>query len=163
MAYSDVYNSILVSNDARGRRRGGIIDGTPKPGTVMQLKANTVAVNGKWTYEVYNRAADGDRPQGAIWVLLEDYLQGRTITDAYVTGTLGQLYSPLPGDKLLMIIGDVSGTGDDHTIGEILMIDDGTGELVVTTGSPETECFMLLEVITDPTADTLGLCEFTGF
>lgn len=157
------FNSILVSNDPRGRRFGGIVDGTPKPGTVMQVKANTTPVNGKYTFEVYNRDSDGDRPRGPIIVLLEDYLQGRTITDAYVSGTLGQFYIPLPGDELVMIIGDVSGTGDTHALGEILMVDDGTGELVATTGSIEAEPFILMEAIsTAPTEDTWAYTWFAG-
>mgnify|MGYP001309136796 CR=1 FL=1 len=140
MPLRDTYNTIIVSQEPRGRFREAIIDGTPKPGTVMQLKSAVDQVNGKFTYEVYNRDADGDRPKGAIWVLLENKLQGKGITDAYVSGTLGQLYCPLPGDELLMLVGDVSGTGDDHAIGDIM-----------------------LEAATDPTADALMLCEFTGF
>ena len=72
------------------------------------------------------------------------------------------LYCPLPGDELLMLVGDVSGTADDHTIGEILMVDDGTGELVTTTGSPENEHFVCLEAAADPTADALMHCMFAG-
>jgi hypothetical protein len=157
MAEKDIYNTILCTNDPRGRFFDGYIDGTPKPGTVMQIKAATAKVGGRWTWEVYNRDADGDNPQGPIVVLLEDHLQGKGVGDAYVSGTLGRLYVPLPGDELLMLLGDVSGTGDDHTIGEILMVDDGTGKLVVTTGSPENEHFVCLEAVTDPTADTLAL------
>jgi hypothetical protein len=129
----------------------------------MQIKSGVAAVNGKWTWEVYNRDADGDRPKGPLAVLMEDYLQGSGIETAYASGKLGQLYIPLSGDELLMVLGDVSGTGDDHTIGEILMVDDGTGKLIATTGSPETEPFVCMETITDPTADTLALVMFSGF
>ena len=159
----DVFNSILITNDARGRRLGGIISGTPLPGTIMQIKASTEPVNGKYTFEVYNRDADGNHPQGPIWVLLEDYLQGQTIDDAYVDGSLGQLYSPLPGDNMLCIIQDVGGTSSDsHAIGEILMVDDGTGELIATTGTPETEMFVLKETLAGLTADVLGHVEYSG-
>src|SRR3990172_2324427 len=112
MAQSFTIGSILATTDGRGRKFGGIIDGTPKPGTVMQVKAATEPVNGKYTWEVYNQAADGNMPQGPITVLLEDYLQGKTISDAYVSGTLGNLYCPLAGDMLLMLMLDVAGTGD---------------------------------------------------
>ena len=60
------------------------------------------------------------------------------------------------------LIGDVAGTGDDHAFGDILMVDDGTGELIATTGTPESEPFMLMEVITDPTADTLARVIYSG-
>lgn len=153
MAQSDVYNTIIVSVNPRGRQFDGIIVGTPKPGVVLQIKTGTEPVGGKHSWVPYARDADGDRPRGPIAILCEDHLQGKGITDAYVTGTIGQLYCPLPGDELLMQLQDVSGTGDAHTIGEILMIDSSTGQLLITTGSPETESFVCLETIAAPTAD----------
>jgi hypothetical protein len=163
MPKKDTYNTIVCTQEPRGRFKEGIIDGTPYPGTIMQIKAGVEEVGGRFTYEAYNQAADGDRPQGAIYILLEDALQGKTIDDAYVSGTRGFLYAPLPGDELLARLGDVSGTGDAHTIGEKMMVDDGTGELIVTTGTPETEPFCCLETLAAPTADTHVFCEFTGF
>lgn len=151
---------IVIANDPRGRFIEGIIDGTPKPGTVMQIKASTEPVNGRHTWEVYNQAADGN--QALIAVLCEDILNGKTVSDAYVSGTRGRLYIPLPGDDLNMLLADVSGTADDHVIGEKLMVDDGTGKLIATTGTPEAEPFVLMETVTDPTADTLAWCIFTG-
>ena len=162
MPLANRYGSILVTTDGRGRKIGGIIDGTPKPGTVMQVKSSTEPVNGKYTWEAYNRDADGDNPKGPVAVLLEDYLQGRLITDAYVSGTIGQLYIPLAGDMLLMLLADVAGTTtDSHAIGEILMVDDGTGKLLVTTGV-EHEPFVVMETLTGLSADQLCLCMFAG-
>ena len=161
MAQRDVYNTIIVSNDPRGRFFEGIIDGTPKPGTVMQLKAAVEPVNGKHTWEVFNGAADGE--QTLIVVLLEDQLQGIGVGTAYVSGTLGRLYCPLPGDELLMLLLDVAGTGDTRAIGDKYMVDDGTGKLVVTTGSPEAEPFLLLETLSALTADALAHVMFTAY
>lgn len=159
MAASD--NKILLSADPKGRFVEGIISGTPKPGTCMQIKAATEPVNGRFTWEVYNRASDGDRY--LVAVLLEDSLQGKTVSDAYVTGTYGRLYCPVPGDELNMLLQDVAGTGDDHAIGDLLIIDDGTGKLIATTGGPEAEPFIVAETKTDPTADHLTHCIFTGY
>jgi hypothetical protein len=165
MAGRDMYNTIVISPEPRGGRfLGGIIEGTPKPGTVMQIKSATEKVGGKFTWEVYNRDADSNRPKGPLAVLTEDSLQGRGITDAYVTGTWGMLYVPTFGDELLMLVQNVSGT-DTFAIGDILIVDDGTGTLVLTTGSPEIEPFMCAETVaaTAWTADTHLHCFFTGF
>lgn len=151
---------IVASVEPRGRFIEGIISGTPKPGTVMQISAGVEPVNGRLTYAVYDKSADGAR--GQIAVLCEDRLQGKSVSDAYVSGTRGLLYFPLPGDELNMLLADVSGTADDHAIGDALMVDDGTGKLVAVTGTIESEPFVLLETVTDPTADTLALCQYTG-
>lgn len=155
-------NEIIVSMEPRGVFHEGYVSGTPKPGTVMQIQAGTAMDGtGRFTWEVYNAAADGD--QRLIAVLLHDKLQGKLATDAYATGDRCRLYCPLPGEELNMLVADVSGTGDDHTVGEILMVDDGTGKLVATTGTPESEPFICLEATTDPTADALLWCIFTGY
>lgn len=154
------YGVIVVSPEPRGRFVGAIIDGTPKPGTCMTIKAGVAKSNGLFTYEAFNRDADSDR--AAVGILVEDYLQGKLVTDAYVSGTWGQIYFPLPGDELQVLKGDVAGTGDDFTIGQYLIIDDGTGKVIGTTGSPEMEPFVCLEAITDPEADVLVHVMYTG-
>ena len=98
----------------------------------------------------------------SVIVLLPDALQGALYSTAYVSGARGFLYVPRPGEELNMRVADISGTADDHAIGDLLMIDNGTGLLIVTTGSPEAEPFICLEAATDPTAEALLLCQFTG-
>ena len=158
-------NGIIVSAEPRGRFVEGIIASgeTPKPGTIMQIKIATALVGGRWTWEMYNADADGGRPKGPFIVLLPDDLQGKAATVAYAAGDRCFGYIPLAGDELNLLIGDVSGTGDDHTKGEMLIVDDTTGELIATTGTPETEVAMLLETLTDPTADQLAWCIWTGY
>jgi hypothetical protein len=164
MGAAATYNTIVVSENPRGRFFDGIISGTPKPGTVMQVKAATEPVGNKWTWEVYNRDADGNRPQGPLAILREDNILGKGITDAYTTGTMGHLYVPMGGDFLLMLLADVTGTtSDSHTIGEILIVDDGTGLLIATTGTPENEPFVCMETLSGLTADTHALVMFSGF
>lgn len=153
-------SKIILAADPKGVFLEGIVSGTPKPGTCMQIQAATAAVNGRFTYEVYAPGTDGE--QRLVVVLLEDDLQGKLATDAYVTATRCRLYCPAPGEELNMLLADISGTGDDHAVGDMLMIDTGTGKLIVTTGSPEMESFMCLEAATDPTADALYRCMYTG-
>lgn len=160
----DVYDTIVISPEPRGGRFvGGVIDGTPKPGTVMQIKAATAKVGGLFTWEVYNRDASSNRPQGPLGVLCEDRLQGKLITDAYVSGTHGQIYIPTFGDELLMLVKNIAGT-ETFAIGDIMIVEDGSGLLIDTTGSPEIEPFMLAEPDTSVwSADTHMHCFFTGF
>lgn len=154
------FETIVVSGAPAGRFLEGIISGTPKPGTMMQVQAGTAAVNGRMTWEVFNGAADGERTLVAI--LIEDSLQGKTVDDAFVTGTQGRLYCPIPGDELQVLHNNVSGTADDVAIGDKLIVDDGTGKFNVTTGSPESEPFIALEAKVDPTADSLVHVYYTG-
>lgn len=153
-------NEIVLAADPKGRFIEGIIDGTPVPGTCMQIKAGVEPVGGRLTYEVYNTSADGE--QRAVFVLREDHLQGLTKTDAYVSGARGFLYAPAMGEELNMLVANISGTADAFAIGDLLMIDDGTGKLVATTGSPEMESFQVMETVAALSADTHIMCVYTG-
>lgn len=158
-------NEILISAEPNGRFLEGIVYGTPKPGTCMQIKAATEMVNGRFTWEVFNADADGN--QRLVAVLLPDALQGKTFDDAYASGDRCFLYCPLPGDELNMLVTDINtGTSDTFAIGDLLMIDDGTGKLIDTTGSPESESFICLETYADPTSTQTDFwlhCMFTGY
>jgi hypothetical protein len=161
-------NKIVISGAPAGRFLEGIVSGTPKPGTVMQIVAATAMVSGKLTWEVFNRALDGDRPQGPIAVLCEHWQVGKTVEDAYVSGEYCNLYCPIPGDELLMLIQDVAGTTTSGTeakaVGDLMIVDDGTGLLIDTTGTPESEPFVIIEEQAEPiSADALIQCMFTGY
>lgn len=154
-------NKIIVSSQPRGVFETVIIDGTPKPGTCMTMKATAVDGNGHFEFEVFNAdAADGEN--FAVAVLDMDALQGRLATTAYADGELAQVYYPVAGEQLNVLKKDVAGTGDDFLVGSTLIIDDGTGKVILTTGSPEREPFQCLEAITDPTADQLVWVKYTG-
>lgn len=158
-------NEIIVTANPKGNFLEGYIatGETPKPGTVLQIDPTVALKNGRHTWKIYNRDADGNRPVGPLAVLLPDHLQGKTATDAYAASTRCFLYCPLPGDELNMLLLDIAGTGDDHSAGELLIVDDGTGKLIATTGSPECEPFVLLEDVTDPEADTLAWVMYSGY
>lgn len=85
------------------------------------------------------------------------------MTDPYTAGERFFGYVPVAGEEYNLLLANVAGTADDHTKGEMLIADDTTGMFVATTGTPETEMAMLKETITDPTADTLAWCEWTGY
>jgi hypothetical protein len=44
------------------------------------------------------------RPKGPFYVLREDYLQGKTVDDAYAAGDRCFLYVPKPGDELNLLL-----------------------------------------------------------
>ncbi len=158
-------NNILLNDiTAKGVYMEGIIEGTPKPGTVMQIKAATEPIGGRPTWVPYNRDADGNRPQGPLIVLLPDHLQGKIATDAYVTGARGFGYVPQAGEELNMLVANQAGTADAFAIGDLLMVDDTTDNgMLIATSSPETEPFMVMETVAAITEDTLVHCIHTGY
>ena len=159
-------NEIIVSNNPRGVFSEGTLKTgiTPVPGTIMQIDVSAgIDANGRFTYELYDADADGGRPIGPLYVLLPDVNRGKTATEAYADSDHCFLYTPYAGEELNCLVSNLAGTADDHAVGEMLIVDKGTGELIATTGTPESEPFMLLEVITDPIVDTLAHVIYTGY
>lgn len=156
---------ILVTFEADVVREEGIVAAgeTHYPGTIVQKQSATALVGGRHTYELYNADADGARPKGPFYLVLEDAYQGRTVNDPYAAGERLFLAVLRPGLEFNGLLSNLSGTADDHTKGEMLIVDDTTGEFIATTGTPETEVAQLLETVTDPTADTLAWMVWTGF
>lgn len=159
-------NEIVVSANPKGYFQEGFINAgeTPKPGTIMQIDPTQSTVSGRFVWKTYNRDADGDRPLGPMAVLDIDHLQGKTATDAYAAGDRCFLYIPLPGDELNLLWADAdTGTStNDLSAGTIGIVDDGTGKMIATTGSPETEVAVLLEAISNLSSDTLGWSMWSG-
>ena len=153
-------NGIIVSSDPKGVFLEGTVDGTPKPGTVMQLNSQE-PVSGRHDWTAYAPGTDGE--QRLIAVLLPDSLQGKLATDAYVDGDRCFLYVPAAGEELNMLVANIAGTGDAFAIGDILIVDTGTGKLIATNGTPESEPFQVLETQAALTADTLVHCQYTGY
>lgn len=151
-------NNIIVTGEPKGVRMEGIIATALYPGTVVMI---TGFSNDVFTFDTWNYDADGDRRE--VIVLLEDRLQGGLATTQYSAGARCFCYVPLPGEELNMLIENISGTADSHAILELLMVNDGSGKLIATTGSPESEPFRLLETLAALTADTLAHCLYTGY
>ena len=164
-------NRIVVTPCPRGRFEEIIVVGTPKPGTCM-YPTNTADVEGghasmepAGTTGALGMGADGDQIPVAVLVYCADHAAcppGRTADDAYVSGERGAVYYPEDGEELNVLFGNASGTADDVTIGMKLMINDGDGKVIPTTGSPESEPFVAREAITDPTADQLLWVRYAG-
>lgn len=159
-------NAIIVTSPYKGVLDEGFVKTgeTHYPGMIVQRDASVALVGGRHTYKIYDRDADGDQPAGAFWVVtnLLGAMIGKAVTVAIAAGEKCMYYSPVAGEELNLLIKNLTGTGDDHALGEILAVDDGTGLLIATTGTPETEVAQLLEAITDPTADTLAWCQWSG-
>ncbi len=150
---------IVVSADPRGKHLEGLVSGTPKPGTMMQIKAGVDAVFGRMTWEVYNPSATGDPRLVAI--LKEDNLQGKTINDAYVDGTRCFLYVPLEGEEMNVLVKGQAGTGSANAflVGERLEAEKGTGKFLAEAVSSAISQFTVLEHIDEvPNTDTLVWC-----
>lgn len=157
-------NRIVITPERCFRVEGIIAAGeTPKPGQVVQIQAATALQGGRHTWEIYNADADGGRPKGPYIVLTEDLLQGNDATVAYAAGARAFGAILLPGCEFNGLLLNIAGTADDHALGEVLIVDDTTGKFIATTGSPETEVAMILEAVTDPTADTLAWMIWTGY
>lgn len=154
------FNVIIHTSNPRGVTEEIIISGTPKPGTCMTIKAAVEPIGNKFNYEVFNDSADG--VQNEVAILLEDELTGRLVTEAWAADQTARVYFPIMGEQFQMLLKNIAGTGDAFAIGDKLIIDDGTGLLIATTGTPEMEPFVVIETQVALTADTLVLVRYTG-
>jgi hypothetical protein len=155
-------NKVVVNADAKGAYEWGYLTTAEKPGTIMQVDPSVALKHGKHTWKVYTRDADGDRPAGPYAVVDYAAYQGRDATTAYAAGEFAKLYIPQEGDELNLLFLNQAGTADDIALGDILIVDNGTGKVFKTTGSVEDEVAVALEAIVDPTADQLLWCRWKG-
>ena len=155
-------NQIIVSSEQKGVFMEGIVSGTPSPGTIMALQ-NAPFIAGRATWAAYNPGV-GDASKGLVAVLLEDFEQGKTWNDAYVSGTPCKLYVPAEGEDVNIRKADIAGTGSPTeaiAIGTKLLIVDGTGKIspvavgVLTTGI-QSYPFMAMEAIVNTTSPQLS-------
>lgn len=160
-------NVIVVSGDPKGHFIEGTLSAavaTAKPGHLVSIDASLPLVDNRPQYKLHDAGGDGHR--GNILVLRENDLIGKTVNDLYEAGSRIFMYQPVPGDELLVRFANVgTGTGagqEDVTLGDKLIPDAGTGNVIVTTGSPEIEPFEALETIANITEDELVLVRFTG-
>lgn len=134
--------AIIVSGQARGVFKEGIINGTPKPGQMMTIKPAVAPVGSVFTWEAFlatNSGSGGtvkDAVKRLVTVLLGDDLQGSNSTTAYVSGARGYLYCPAPGEDLNMLVADFAGTSSASeliAIGDLFCAQNGTGKLIKNT------------------------------
>lgn len=156
-------NSIFITPEPKGRFIEGYVNTgeAPKPGQIVQTDPTQSRIGGRFVLPLYNVAADGSRPSGPFIVLTEDALQGRLMTTAYAAGERCFGYVPAAGEELNLLWANVSGTAT-IAAGTVGIVQDGTGKIIATASTPETEVCLLLENIVDNTADQLAWCEWTG-
>ena len=71
----------------------------------------------------------------------------------------------MPGDELNMLVRAAgTATSDSQAIGDLYIVDDGTGLLVATSSGEESEPFICMETVSDVvTAGTMVHVMFTGY
>ena len=161
---------ILGTTKPRGVWENAYIIGTPKPGTMMELVPATEPVGNVFSYAPYGTqaasggqfvSADGDKK--VIAVLMEKDDEGKTFDDAYVSGDIGRIYFPLPGERLNMLFQNQAGTSDVFAIGDEMMADDSTGKLIAAGADVEAHPFTCLETVAAAlTADAHEWCRCNG-
>lgn len=124
---------LLKTNREAHLIEGNLDSGSaPKPGQHVSLKSSG-------EYELWNGSADGE--QGETVLVTEDALLGKMVTDAYAVSSRFYGYIPLAGDEVQVLVA----SGENIAIGDKLIIDDGTGKCIETTGTPEQEVYRALE------------------
>lgn len=150
---ADIYGRIIVSEEPKGRHIEGVVaEGqTIKPGTFCTKKADG-------TYEAFNGSASGALDR--ILIAKEARLWGKGINDSYTEGQRIYMYEPLPGDLLLGIYSNPSGTAVNVTNQTRLMIEDGTGKLIAA--SSEEKLFLAEEAQEDVEGDSHIVVRYAG-
>ncbi len=171
--------SIVVSADPKGHFDEGIIQDTSVPGTLMEMVPTTAPAGGRFNYRARSQAAGA---VGPICVLREDVFQGKlgvgaitpsvtsggvtkvggygAVGDAYVSGTRCFLYWPIAGEELNLVLGDVAGTGDKVTQGDLFAVNNN-GKLIADSSNNDAP-FQALETINPITADTVVWMRYLG-
>jgi hypothetical protein len=128
----------------------------------MTIKAATEPAGGRLTWEPFNAGANGHRQ--LVAVLLEPF-HGASYSTAYVSGERCRLYIPAAGEEMNMLVTHAgTGTGDSLAIGDLLIAVNGTGLLLQTTGTVESEPFIAMETVADQVAaGSLVHCMYTGY
>lgn len=150
-------STIIVSADPQGKFLEGIITDTSKPGQCVEIVPAVAPVGGRHSLRASSHA---DGAKGPVIVLLEDDLQGFGMTTAYVSGSRCRAYTPIMGEELNMLLGDVAGTGDSVAIGDLFGV--ANGGKIKRNSSYASAPFQALEALAALTADTLVWCFYLG-
>ncbi len=135
-------SKIILTANPKGQFLEGTVSGTPKPGTVMEIKYTSAGLtSGRNTWQAWSKATGA---YGMVAVLREDYLQGRTADDAYVTLTRCFLYCPVAGEEMNMRVANQSGTAEDANIGDLFAVTQTTG-LLIHNSANVFPCFTAIE------------------
>lgn len=155
---------VVVSANPQGKFVEGTLKAgiTPKPGTALQIDADASQLQGRDVWELFDASTyDGAQPIGPVIILRENYLLGKTMDDAYAAEDRAFGYIPEPGDELNLRLADAAGTVD-IAYGTGLIIDDGTGLFVETTGSPEYLAALTRSAYEGDTGEQMTHCVWSG-
>ena len=150
-------SEIVVEGNPKGLFLEGIVSGTPKPGTIMEIKASTEPVLGRHTWQASSKTSGVSR---LIAILLNDDLQGQLATTAYVSGTRGKLYVPAEGESVNVLFENQAGTGDAFAIGDLAAV-KSNGKIIANSAYDSTP-FTVMETTAAIAADTLIWCLYNG-
>jgi hypothetical protein len=149
---------IIDRAKARGIFDEGTITDTSKPGTVMEIVPGSAFIGGRPQWRA-SSAADGTKR--GIVVLLEDGLQGKLATDAYVANTRCFLYWPQPGEELNMLVTAGAGTGTSNDVDQGDFLGVGSTGKLKPDSSYATRPFQAMEDVST-IADALVNCKYLG-
>lgn len=151
-------SKIIISSNPKGQFLSGIAGDTSKPGTIMQVKAATALIGSQFTWIAAASGTDGKRVLFAV--MLEDNKNGFGTGQSAVVGQQIELYCPISGEDINVLVGEVAGTANTYAIGDRLEVDAEDGILV-----PEavgTQCpAIMMEVLTQVAGSTLAWVQKT--
>lgn len=149
--------SIVLNTDQQGVFLEGTAGEIVSPGMLLGIEAATEPIGGRLTYEMATLGANGVRSTPIICDI--DHLQGKINTDAYAADSRVFGYVPAPGEEVNVLVKASAGA---LAIGDLLIAEDGTGLWIKTTGTPESEPFVVMETSGDVAANRLVHVMATG-
>jgi hypothetical protein len=116
--------TIVLKGNAKGHHEEGILDTVATPGMHVTLQAD-----GK--YDITPEAI-GEIVKRGLFIVKEDQLQGKMITQAYAIGDVVFLYKPVPGDHLNLFVK----SGANIAVGDNIVPEGGgTGLWIEAAGT----------------------------
>lgn len=155
-------NEIIVTSNPRGVITEGFVKSgqTFYPGMAVVLDPSVALRSGNHTFKY--AAPTAGQFLGPIGIVMNlQTLIGRTNDKSIAAGEKCQVYFPLLGEQVNILVKDDSGSStEDHALGQP-MIPDSTGKFV-DVGAGANGSFTLLEAITNQTEDLLTWAIYTG-
>ncbi len=156
------------SGSPRGFFDECLVNGTPYPGTVMEMDDTIPAVGGRFTWQPYGTTGasggqgvsnNGDRK--IIAILTEKRDDAGVFSTQYADGDRGFLYFPSMGEQFNMLMQDIL-TDEFWFIGEEFMIHNSSGQLLSADNNAEAHPFTCLERISKLAVDVRVWTRFNG-
>lgn len=153
-------NVVVLSTEPKGVFTEGTVGATALyPGQCVQIDVSAgIDDSGRFTFEPYAPGTSGLRPVGPLYYVRE-HQNGKGIAEAYAVGSRVHLYCPVMGDEMNFAMKAAATTA----LGTVIIPETGTGNHIATTGTPEIESGVAMEVIASPTARQLCFGVFSGY